>query len=291
MTNLVALVDRGLIRVTGEEASPFLQSLVTNDVTKAEADKAVFAGLLTPQGKINYEFFIVPVEGGYLLETGRGCADDLVKKLKLYKMRADVRIDNLSDETMTFWLASAPETTEGLFACYRDPRYEKMGYRIAVTLEGMKAFCSSFDACEIDYYHLTRLQYAVPEGGYDYAFGDTFPHEAGYDLLNGVDFSKGCYVGQEVVSRMQHRGTARRRVVLVSSLSDQALPEAGSEIRTETSLMGPLGSSLKGQGIALVRLDRASKAMASGNVMKAGDVPVTLTVPPWANYSLEVEEA
>lgn len=289
MTNLVALVDRGVLRVTGAEALPFLQSLVTNDVAGVTPGKAVFSGLLTPQGKINYEFFIVPVEGGYLLETGRGGIEELSKKLKLYKLRADVAIENLSDRTMTFWLPEPPSNSDAILAFYADPRFEKMGFRVITNMSDTDAFCASYQTSEIDHYHLARLDYGVPEGGYDYAFGDSFPHEAGYDLLNGVDFTKGCYVGQEVVSRMQHRGTARRRVVLVTTVDGSPLPETGSEIRTETSLIGPLGSSINDRGIALVRLDRAAKALSKGDTLAINGVAVHLSVPPWATYTLDLK--
>ena len=291
MTKIVALVDRGLVRVAGPEAAEFLQNLVTNDVTRAGEGKAVFAALLTPQGKINYEFFIVRQEDCFLLETGRGCVDELVKRLRLYKMRADVSIEDLSDGHMMFWLDEAPAHDEDAVAVYPDPRFDALGYRVIVAIEQTDGFCARFESSDVDHYHAARVAYSVPEGGYDYAFGDTFPHEAGYDLLDGVDFKKGCYVGQEVVSRMQHRGTARKRIVSVMPLAEaNGLPEPGAEIRTETSFIGPLGSTFGGRGIALVRLDRAAKAMANGDEMKAETVAVKLTAPPWASYDLSVKE-
>lgn len=291
MTKIVALVDRGLVRVTGPDAVDFLQNLVTNDVTGASERQAVFAALLTPQGKINYEFFIIRHGDGFLLETGRGCVDELVKRLTLYKMRADVTVEDLSDGHMMFWLDEAPANDEDAVAVYPDPRVEGLGYRAVVAIYQTDSFCARFESSDVDHYHAARVEFGVPEGGYDYAYGDTFPHEAGYDLLDGVDFKKGCYVGQEVVSRMQHRGTARKRIVIVRP-SDAAagLPDPGAEIRTATSFIGPLGSTFNGRGLALVRLDRAAKALANGDEMKAEAVPVTLEVPPWASYDLSVKE-
>lgn len=291
MTKIVALVDRGLVRVTGPDAEDFLQNLVTNDVTEARDNQAVFAALLTPQGKINYEFYIVRHVGGFLLETGRGCVEELVKRLILYKMRADVSIEDLSDGHMMFWLDEALAHDADAVAVYPDPRYRKLGYRTIVSINETNNFCARFETSDVDHYHAARVEYGVPEGGYDYAYGDTFPHEAGYDLLGGVDFKKGCYVGQEVVSRMQHRGTARKRVVIVRAAGDaQDLPEPGAEIRTAKSFIGPLGSVFDGRGIALVRLDRAAKAMANGDEMNAEAVPVTFEIPPWASYDLSVKE-
>ncbi len=129
-----------------------------------------------------------------------------------------------------------------------------------------------------------RIAAAVPEGGTDYAYGDTFPHEACFDLLNGVSFKKGCFVGQEVVSRMQHRGTARTRVLAVSAA--EPLPAGGADIVAEGFAVGRLGSVAGSRGIALARLDRVGEALAKGQPLSAGGVAVTLAVPAWASYSL-----
>jgi hypothetical protein len=137
-------------------------------------------------------------------------------------------------------------------------------------------------------YHAHRIALGVPEAGLDYVLGDTFPHEACFDLLGSVSFSKGCFVGQEVVSRMQHRGSARKRFVIVTGASD--LPAAGAEISVAapsgSAAIGRMGSSVGKVGLALVRLDRAGEAIAAGLGLAAGEVDVTLAVPPWADYAL-----
>jgi folate-binding protein YgfZ len=134
-----------------------------------------------------------------------------------------------------------------------------------------------------------RIAFAVPEGGKDYAYGDAFPHEACLDLLHGVSFKKGCFVGQEVVSRMQHRGTTRTRVLAVSA--EQPLPQGGADIVAGGIAMGRLGSVAGQRGIALARVDRVKEALEKGQTFTASDIAVELAAPAWASYSLAPEQA
>ena len=134
-----------------------------------------------------------------------------------------------------------------------------------------------------------RIALAVPEGGTDYAYGEAFPHEACFDQLHGVDFAKGCYVGQEVVSRMQHRGTARRRIVAVRAL-EGALPETGTDITADGQAIGRLGSVNGPIGIAMVRLDRLARALEAGEVPRAGKTPLLIRRPDWATFDVPAME-
>lgn len=285
MTKFVALLDRGVLKVSGPDASEFLQGLITNDMDKLAEKDALFAALLTPQGKINYEFFVVPIEGGFLLDMAKGGLREILGKLSLYKMRADVAIGDLSETHMVFWLENKCEGAGPALARFNDPRSDALGCRAVVAVEDVAAFSDGLEAGLEEEYMRARIENGVPEGGHDYVLGDTFPHEACYDLLDGVDFKKGCYVGQEVVSRMQHRGTTRKRIVCVSGEGE--LPDSGAEIRTEKSLIGVLGSRVAGHGLALVRLDRAGKAIAAQEPMSAEAVEVTLSLPEWADYELK----
>jgi folate-binding protein YgfZ len=272
-----------LLEVAGEERASFLQGLVTNDVEGLGSGEACFAGLLSPQGKILFDFFAAGTCGTILLDCPAALAADLLKRLSFYKLRAKV---TLADITGRGRVAAAwGEGAEALLkACasivFRDPRLPALGFR-GIVDEGRAA---SFPASAGDY-EAMRIAAAVPEGGKDYAYGDAFPHEACFDQLNGVNFKKGCYVGQEVVSRMQHRGTARTRVLAVSA--DAPLPAGGADILAEGFAVGRLGSVAGARGIALARLDRVSEALAGGQPLTAGGVAVTLSVPAWASYSLE----
>ncbi len=288
MGKVVTLLDRTVIEITGGDAYDFLQGLITNDMAKVAEKGALLAALLTPQGKINYEFFIVRVSGGFLIDTPKGGAADLLKKLTLYKMRSNVDIKDLSESHMVFWLGQVDVDLSEDGVVFLDPRSAQMGKRAIVKLDQVGSFVEDLEPGLEEDYIKARLALGLPEGGHDYAFGDSFVHEAGYDLLDGVDFNKGCYVGQEVVSRMHHRGSVRKRVVLVEGMSD--LPEPGSEIRTQSSMIGVLGTRFERQGLAMVRLDRCAKALAKEDDLRVEGVGVQLSIPSWANYDFPYEE-
>ena len=140
-----------------------------------------------------------------------------------------------------------------------------------------------------DEYHNRRIDLGVPEGGRDYAFGDAFPHEAMFDQLNGVDFNKGCFVGQEVVSRMEHRGTARTRTVRV--IVDQSVPEPGTSVMAGDKTIGTMGSAANGRGLALLRIDRAIDALDAGLSFAAGGIPIALVAPDEVRMSAKKASA
>lgn len=277
------LPDRKCLQVSGEDRMDFLQGLITNDVAGLKENGALFAGLLTPQGKLLFDFFVVNAGDVLLLDCAADIAGGLLKRLAFYKLRAKVAIEDVSARwhVSAAWGKDAMSLADTMGAlAYRDPRLPNLGWRIFVGELDEK---SSFKAPATAYDSM-RIGLAVPEGGKDYTFGETFPHEACFDLLRGVDFKKGCYVGQEVVSRMHHRGTARTRVLAVSGESD--LPSGGGDIVAEGFPVGRLGSVAGKLGIALARLDRVSEALANGQQLLAGAVPIKLSVPSWASYAL-----
>ncbi len=280
------LTDRGTLKVTGEDAESFLQNLVTADLAGLEPGQARLSALLAPQGKILFDFIAVrageDIGGGFWLDVGRAVAPDLAKRLSFYKLRAKVAVEDLS-ETIAIvagWGETPPPADEyGLV--YNDPRLPSLGWR---------AFVAASDAGGLstgtaEAYHAHRLAYCVPEGGKDYAFGEAFPHEADLDQLGGVDFAKGCYVGQEVVSRMEHRGTARTRIVQAVFANGIAAPE-GTDILAGDRVVGRLGSAGEGRAIAMVRLDRVADAVAAGTPLTAGAMVLTIVVPTWARFRM-----
>jgi tRNA-modifying protein YgfZ len=272
------LADRGALRVAGPEAAKFLQGLITNDMDKARDGAAIHAGLLTPQGKILFDFFVVPAEGGFLLEIAKDKAAELSKRLGFYRLRADVEIKEEPALIVAVAWGGPPQVPEGAIA-FADPRHAELGSRLLLPAPASLAELGCETASEGDY-HALRIGLGVPEGGRDYAFGDAFPHEALFDQLHGVDFRKGCFVGQEVVSRMEHRGTARKRVVPIEG--DGRLPPPGTSIEADNFAIGTLGSVSGAHGLALIRLDRAEDALAAGGQLRAGDVTLALRRPPWA---------
>ena len=279
---LVLLPDRGIVEVEGVDAADFLQSLVTNDIDQAAPDRAIFAGLLTPQGKIIFDFLIYsPEPNRFWLDAPAELAADLAKRLTLYKLRAKVAVTDRSSE-MAMGAGIADQGEEHL-ASFADPRHPELPLRHILAATG------ATQASGLDGYHAIRIGLCVPEGHRDYRYGEAFPHEACYDLLNGVDFDKGCYVGQEVVSRMHHRGIAKTRIAGVRGSAP--LPAIGTEITGGEYPVGHLGSSQGELGIALVRLDRAEEVTSHGVPLRAGEVLLTLRRPRWANYDIPAAEA
>ncbi|MBB4303930.1 hypothetical protein GGD81_002982 [Rhodobium orientis] len=273
------LSNRAVVRISGEEAHHFLQGLVTNDMAAVDEQGAGFGALLTPQGKILFDFLIARDSDGYLFDTPKATVADLVKRFSFYKLRAKVEVANLSDSHMVvaFWDAeTAPDVAGTVFA---DPRHAGLGYRAIVERAG---FAPAGDTADVDAYTAHRVAIGVPEAGVDFDYGEVFPHDVDMDFLAGLSFAKGCFVGQEVVSRMQHRGTARRRVVKASAQAD--LPAPGTAITAGEKTIGSLGSVAGTDGLALVRIDRAKTAMDAGTPLLSGDAELTLSIPDWAGF-------
>jgi tRNA-modifying protein YgfZ len=276
------LPDRGVIKVAGEDARNFLNGLVTTDVDKLKPGMGRFGALLTPQGKIIVDFLITEAPaghgGGFLIDCPKPLADGLATKLKFYKLRAKVTVENLSDDlgVLAAWDGKPAAQPDLAFA---DPRNGDLGYRILIP-EDLKQKLSDLIGAELvdaAAYEAHRIALGVPRGGLDFTYSDAFPHETNMDRLAGVDFDKGCYVGQEVVSRMQHRGTARTRSVKV--LLEDSSPEPGVSVLAGDKPVGTMGSSAQGKGIALVRIDRVADALDAGQALTAGGLAVRLAEP------------
>jgi tRNA-modifying protein YgfZ len=286
------LPDRGVVSVAGEGAHAFLDNLITNDMDRLLTEPALFAGLLSPQGKILFEFFIVRTEQGYLLDIRRNRAAELVKRLAMYRLRAKVIIVDRSDEltVMATW-GEAIDPTAAI-AIYVDPRHVKLGRRLIASTKSMpKSMVASTvsdrqDATSADEaaYRWHCVASGIPEGDVDYPFGDTFPHEANYDLLNGVSFSKGCYVGQEVVARMENKTVVRKRIVPITGAS----LAFGREIQIGEASIGRIGSVDGRHGLAMVRLDRVVDAMDKSLAITVDGQPVTVDPAALARYRQSV---
>ncbi len=268
------LEDHGVIAVGGEDAASFLQGLLTNDIERLEQGEAKYAGLLSPQGKILFDMLVVrdPPEAGaaFLLDCAAAQAADLARRLGFYKLRAKVSIVDQSAEraVVAFW-GEAPDNASE-FVLYPDPRDPRLGWRGIMPRK--RAIAIGDEHAQT--YEALRIGAGVPKGGVDFAYGDAFPHDANFDLLHGVDFDKGCYVGQEVVSRMKHRGAARKRVSRVKMLAEPAAP--GTPVLDGELAVGSLGSSSGREALAMLRLDRVEDAKAAGRELSAGGVAVAL---------------
>jgi folate-binding protein YgfZ len=278
------LPDRGAVKVAGDDARKFLNGLITSDIAKMTPAQSSFAALLTPQGKIIVDFILAEApgadRGGFFLDCPRALAPALVQRLNFYKLRAKVVVEDLSETlgVLAIWGGDAA-TEYGL--CYPDPRLPTLGLRCM--LPPHLAGKAAADLVDASLYEAHRIALGVPRGGLDFIYGDAFPHETDMDQLGGVDFDKGCFVGQEVVSRIEHRGTARTRVVPVSF--DGFAPEAGTPVSAGDKAVGTLGSSAQGHGLAMLRLDRAADALASGQTLTAGGIEMRLVKPAWAQFA------
>ena len=285
------LPDRGVIKVIGDDARKFLHGLVTADMLGVAPGTARFCALLTPQGKIIADFFVTEAPqaggGGFSLDIPRAMAVTLVEKLNLYKLRAKVLIEDLTEilGVLAVWdgqgTTKHATTKQGL--SYPDPRLPALGSRVMIPPHRAAAAASELGAelASAEDYEAHRIALAVPRGGLDFAYGDAFPHEADMDQLGGVDFAKGCYIGQEVVSRIEHRGIARTRAVALRY--DGATPENGAPITAGERQIGTMGSAARGCGIALIRLDRVAEAGPAA--LAAGGIPIRLIKPDWARFS------
>lgn len=265
----VALLDRGVLRLSGEGVRAFLNGIVTSEMEHVGEDRPRFTALLTPQGKILVDFIVAAADGeqggGLYLDCPRALAGDLARRLGFYKLRAKVVIEDLSETLAVVAYIDGETAREGLGVLYRDPRHPALGDRLILDRAAAEEMGG-----ERELYDALRMRLGIPEGGRDFAYGETFPHEADMDQLGGVDFGKGCFVGQEVVSRMQHRGTARSRVIPVQFAAG-FVPEPGTEALAQGKSIGRIGSGVTGgRAFALLRLDRVEEALAAGQALEAG---------------------
>ena len=259
------LDDRAVLRIAGDEARGFLQGILTCNMDRISPTQAGFGALLSPQGKILFDFLVVEEGDGFWLDTAASQAESLVKRLTMYRLRAPITIALSPLAVMAAW-----DGAQMAGFVYDDPRHVSLGRRAFVARDEAKGDTTS------DAYHAHRIICGVPEAGRDFPFGEIFPHDADMDLIHGLDFKKGCYVGQEVVSRMEHRGGVRKRILPVMLRGDA--PAAGTAILAGEIAIGTLGSAApSGHALALVRTDRAEEAISAGQTMVAGTAIVELT--------------
>ena len=266
----VFLSERSFIRITGAEAEAFLHNLITTDLVSLGADEARPGALLTPQGKILFDFMIWRDGAEFLLETDTAQREGLLKRLTMYRLRA--KVDFVAEDTQGVTVAWGDNATHGP----KDSRFAKAGIVLSRTP-------GEHGSDPDTLYDALRIANGIAVSGRDFALQDAFPHDVLMDLNGGLGFRKGCYIGQEVVSRMHHRGTARRRVVIVSGSAE--LPASGTELTVGGKPIGTLGSTAGNMGLAIVRIDRAGEAIAEEAAIRAGDIDVTVSLPAWSGLS------
>jgi tRNA-modifying protein YgfZ len=284
----IRLDDRRLIAVTGADAAGFLNGLVTAQIAALPAGTGTLAALLTPQGKIMADMLVFNAsdeEPLYLLDVHHGHAEALLGKLALYRLRAHVGIDLLPAPTAVMVCLDAPAITGEAYYSFPDPRAATLGQRLYGPADALAAATGTLPTADAAFYHRRRRRLVLPEGGHDYPMLDAFPHEANFDQLGGIDFTKGCYLGQEVVSRMQHRGSARTRALGVRFIEGFGA-SGGAEITAGETLLGRIGESSGDRAIGFVRLDRLAEAAERALPVLAGGMPVVLERPAYANFTV-----
>ena len=294
----VQLDDRALISLAGTDAEHFLQNIITTDLDALKPGEAKPGALLSPQGKILFDFLVCrDGEHRFLLDCRREIVPDFIRRLMLYRLRAKVEISTDDNRKVSVsWpddaSASQTESTASQFdsstsssdsTAVRDRRFPKdcdiaRIYGPTVEISG-----------EYEDWDKLRIDHGIAESGSDYQLGDAFPHDVLLDQMEGVGFKKGCYVGQEVVSRMQHRGTARRRVLIAAG--EGPLPPRGTELTVDGKSVGTLGTVVGERGLAIARVDKVKAAMDAGQPIVAGGVPVSLAIPAWATFTFPQEQS
>jgi len=282
---LAELSDRCLIEVKGADAAAFLQGLITTDVKQIDEGAMMAGALLSPQGKVIFDFLVGKQGTSFFLDIARERAEILHKRLMLYKLRS--QIEMILHPSCLVQIALKPSLAAGTdtpsfslpLLIFRDKRFldtEPIWRRY-----GGNSSPGSISQPEI--WHSLRIDHGVAESGADFDLGDVFPHDINYDQIGGVSFQKGCYIGQEVVSRMHHRGIARRRLVLATGQTH--LPPKGSVIEAAGKAIGTVGSRVGKKGLALVRLDRAKAAMDKALPIMTGAIEVKLSLLPSVRFT------
>lgn len=293
----VQLEGRGVLAVGGEDARGFLQGMISNDVEKVTPKRVIYAAFLTPQGKFLCDFFIGQAGDTLLFDCEAARLGDLIKRLTIYRLRSRVTFTDASDDhivcavpgtgaSQALGLGGEPGAARALGRgfVYVDPRLAAIGARALLPKsEGVRSLEESgFSSGKVEDYERLRLELGLPDGSRDMAVEKAILLENGIDELNGVDFEKGCYVGQELTSRTKHRAVIRKRLFPVEI--EGPLPEPGAPVMLGDVKAGEMRTGLDGSGLALLRLDHVKRAEESGAPLTAGAARITPLKPDWARF-------
>jgi tRNA-modifying protein YgfZ len=291
----VLLADRGVLALRGGDAQTFLQGLLSNDVAEISDERAGYGALLTPQGKFLFDLFIAQEGAQLLLESEAVRLEQLLRRLLMYRLRSKVEIEDVSARFAVAALigddvpglldlpdrpGAARALEQGLV--FIDPRLARLGARALLPKDAATAILADLGFTEIEHaaYERLRLTLGVPDGSRDLVVEKSTLLESGFEELNGVDFAKGCFVGQELTARMKYRGLVRKRLMPVTFTG--APPPPGTIIRLGGREAGEMRSGIDGQGLALLRLEQVEKAKAEGLPLMAGDTEILPVAPAWA---------
>jgi tRNA-modifying protein YgfZ len=266
--SLIHLSDRGVVRVSGPDANTLLNGLLTNDVTKASANSAIYAAMLTPQGKYLFDMLVLALDSeSFILDVSR--AADFTKRLMMYRLRSKVTIENITATHAVYAdIANQSDVTHGIVLT--DPRHPQLGKRV-IGPSAQGAISGAYLA------HCIGL--GVPDPAADLLVEKDFILEGLFDELGGIDFHKGCYVGQEMTSRMKRRTSVKNKLCRVRY--EGPAPAFETPIVADGWEVGRMRTGIDGVGIAMIRFDRVAKAKAEGHVLMAGDLAIEIAPPEW----------
>jgi folate-binding protein YgfZ len=280
------LHERAVIRLSGEDVIEFLQGLISNNARLLLDGKSIYAALLSPQGRFLHDFFLIPWQGKIFIDVRAERVNDLFARLKIYRLRSKIDIE--IDESMSIavlWngeLAVAEQSTteRSDYKTYQDPRLPALGLRAIGSEESINDFCkqNSFESTTQEAYERARLMLAVPDTR-DMIIEKSLLLECGFEQLNGVDFNKGCYVGQEVTARSKFRGQVRKSFYHVEA--EQTLPEYKTAITADDKIVGEMRTSLGNIGIALLYNDKYEMAINDKIAFLCADVKVAIAPTQW----------
>ncbi len=284
------LENRSILKIGGPEKRDFLQGLITNDVEQISPERAIYAALLTPQGKILADFFLAEHNEDFVLDCDAAMAANLLKRLTMYKLRAQVTIEPLPNWKVAVLFGDGAENAGSLAGeagqtvssdgglVFIDPRYAALGVRL-MGVDPLSLVPDKGKEATADDYLAHRLDLGVAEGPQELGTEQMFALEANLAELNGVDFKKGCYVGQELTARMKHKTTLRKRIVPL--VADKAVPAAPAPIVAGDREIGTVCAASADKALGLLRLDRLEESQSAGLPVQVGDARVTPQNPPW----------
>jgi folate-binding protein YgfZ len=275
----ILLDDRGLIRIEGSEARPFLQGLISNDMDILRPESAIYAALLTPQGKFLFDFLLYDRGDHLLLDGEKMRLGDLLRRLTLYRLRSKVTLADVSEEySLLAVFGDAPIAADTLRGAVADPRLPELGLRVVLPREELDGYVAEHGLARgtRSQYDRLRLRLGVPDGSRDLVADRSLLLESGFEELHGVSFTKGCFVGQELTARTKHRGLIKRRLLPVRV--DGALPAPGTQVTRGGKDAGEVRSGDGDLALALLRLDQLA---AGDEPLVAGDAVLTPVPPRW----------
>ncbi len=284
--------DRAVLRVSCADRVDFLQGIVSNDVAKAGRDRGVWAAFVTPQGKYLHDFFLAADADSILLDCEKARADDLRKRLRRYTLRSDARVEAADDLTVT--LASAPPTqadgapADGAAACFPDPRRREAGFRLIGARIAVERALESAGLAPGDplAWDRRRLALGLPDGSRDMEIERSTLAEGNADLLGGIDWDKGCWMGQEVTARMHYRGLAKRR--LAPMRVDGPMPARGATVERDGRAVGECRSSAGDLVMVLARTEAIDEAETG---LRSGETRLYPAPPEWLTAALKKHAA